>query len=76
MTDVLQVAADGRGEGAEQPADHRVGTARQILGGFRAMAQRLKQQRMAVRVVQAVQADPEVGKKTDHIRPRRRRLEL
>src|SRR5256885_31604 len=65
VTDTLEIAIDRRRKTLEERLNHRVGTAGQILGGFRAMAQRLKQQRVAVRVVQAVEADPEVGKKTD-----------
>src|SRR6267154_2638688 len=76
VADMLEVTADGRCKGAEQRSNDRIGASRQILSRFRAMAQRLKQQRVAVRVVQAVEADPEVGKKADHIRPLRRRLEL
>src|SRR5438067_2265652 len=64
VADVLEVAADGRGKGAEQRADRRVGTARQIGGGLGAMAQRLKQQRMTLGVVKAVEADPDVGEET------------
>ena len=76
LTDVRDVAADGLGEGVEQRADHRVGAAREILGGLGAVAQRLKEQRMTLGVVQAVEAHPEVGEKAGHIAPRRRRLEL
>src|SRR5439155_25468702 len=64
VADVLEVAANGRGKGAEQRADRRVGTAREILRGLCAVAQGLKQQRVAMRVVQAVETDPEVSKKT------------
>src|ERR1700687_5984409 len=74
--DVFEVVADGRSKAAEQRSDHRVGTSHQILSGFRAMAQRLKQLRMAIRVVQAVETDLEVRKKNDNIRAGRRRLEL
>jgi hypothetical protein len=39
------------------------------------VAQRLKQQRMAVRVVQTIETAPDVGKKTGEIGPWRGRLQ-
>src|SRR5437660_2606880 len=69
MADVLEVALNRRGKGAEQCADRRVGTARQISGGLGAMAQRLKEQRMALGVVQAVETHRDVGEETGQIPP-------
>src|SRR5579862_6220259 len=40
------------------------------------MAQRLKQQRMTVRIVQTIETDAQIGNKSRQIRPRRRRFEL
>src|SRR2546430_12635472 len=74
VADALEVALDGGGKGAEQRADRGVGAARQIGSGLGAMAQRLKQQRMATGVVQAVETRPDVGQKTRQIAPRRRRV--
>src|SRR5256885_1670268 len=76
VADVLEIAADGGGKGAEQRADRGVGAARQIGSGLGAMAQRLKQQRMATGVVQAVETRPDFGQKARQIAPRWRRLEL
>src|SRR3989440_163403 len=75
VADLFEVVADGCDKRAEQRSKDRIGASRQILSGFRTVAERLKQQRVAMRVVQADETDLEVGEKTGHIRPARRRLE-
>src|SRR5436853_7941408 len=73
VADVIQLAADGRGEGAEQRADTRVGAARLILRSLRAMSQGWNQYRVAVGAVQAAGTDTQVRTKAALTRPRGRR---
>src|SRR6185437_14266777 len=66
---VLEVSRDGLGEGLEESAYRGLGVACQILGGLRPMTQGLEEERMAVGVVQAVEACGQIGQKARQIRP-------
>src|SRR5271163_4786381 len=76
LTHAHQELADGRGEALEKRLNRRIGIARQILARFGAVAQRLKQQRMAVRIVQSIETDAQISDEALQIRPWRRRFEL
>src|SRR2546426_161029 len=73
MADVLEGALKRRGKGSERGAVRGVGTAGQIRGGLGAMAKRLKQHRMALGVVRAVEPPRDVGEETGQTPPRPRR---
>src|SRR6185312_12331430 len=72
---VLHIAFDRAGKGGEESTYRGVGAACQVLSGLGAMAQRLKEQSVAVGIVQAVETGREVCKERREIRPRSGRLD-
>ena len=72
---MITVARDRCGKGVKERLNDGILTARKILSGLGALAQRLVEESMAVRIVEGVQARGEFRQEAAEIRPPRRRFE-